>query len=72
MTSQEVRRIAVLTAREIRAEMDEIMTVEQVAIYLGIKPKTVHNKANNGELPYKKRFGRLYFSKHEITKLCLG
>jgi excisionase family DNA binding protein len=71
MRQAELKRIAILTAIELRKEMDEIMTVEQVAEYLGIKPKTVHNKANNGELPHHKKFGRLYFSKQEITRYCL-
>ena len=56
---------------ELRKELDEVMTVEQVAEYLGIKPKTVHNKVCNGELPHRKKFGRIYFSKQEITKYCL-
>ncbi len=71
MKQLELQRIAILTARELRKELDEVMTVEQVADYLGIKPKTVHNKACNGELPHRKKFGRLYFSKQEITKCCL-
>lgn len=71
MKQLELQRIAILTARELRKELDEVMTVEQVADYLGIKPKTVHNKANAGELPCKKKFGRLYFSKQEITRYCL-
>lgn len=71
MKQLELQRIATLTARELRKELDEVMTVEQVAEYLGIKPKTVHNKANAGELPHRKKFGRLYFSKQEITRYCL-
>ena len=71
MREQEVRRIAIMTARELRGELDEIMTAEQVASYLGLAVKTVHNKANSGEIPCKKRFGRLYFSKATITKMCL-
>lgn len=71
MKQLELQRIAILTARELRKELDEVMTVEQVADYLGIKPKTVHNKVCNGELPHRKKFGRLYFSKREITRYCL-
>ena len=71
MKQAELKRLAILTAIELRKELDEVMTVEQVAEYLGIKPKTVQNKANAGELPHCKRFGRLYFSKQEITRYCL-
>lgn len=71
MTALELKRLAVLTARELRPQLDEVMTVEAVAKYLGLTTKTVQNKASSGELPCSKRFGRLYFSKQVITDYLL-
>lgn len=71
MKASEIQRIAILTAQAMRAELDEVMTAEQVASYLGITVKTVHNKVSTGELPHRKKFGRLYFSKNEINKYVL-
>ncbi|MEP1035509.1 helix-turn-helix domain-containing protein [Ekhidna sp.] len=43
----------------------EVMTVDEVAEYLGVKPQTIYNYKNEGKIPYTKKIG-LRFIKKEI------
>ncbi len=46
--------------------MKEYLSIEELSEYLGIKKKTLYNKANRGEIPHFK-FGRLVrFKKSDI------
>ena len=48
------------------APEDVIMTIQEAAEFLHLKVPTLYSKCSKGELPVKKRFKRLYFSKLEL------
>lgn len=46
---------------------DDILTVEQLAVFLDLTVPTIYSKTCKGELPSMKRGKRLYFSREKIT-----
>lgn len=56
----------------IKESTDEIMTAKQVAAMLGVTPNAIYNRVANGEIPYKKTGGRLFFSRNQLNKYFLG
>ena len=55
-------------AQPVNKEPDEEtpLTVSQAADFLGIAPQTVYQRIK--DLPHKKRFGRLYFFRSQLTE----
>jgi excisionase family DNA binding protein len=47
---------------------DELLTVEELASYLKLKPRTLYPKLRRGELPAFKIFGGWRFKKSDIEK----
>jgi len=47
---------------------DELLTVEELANYLKLKPRTLYPKVRGGELPVLKVFGQYRFRKSDIDK----
>ena len=48
--------------------MDDIMTIEEVAKYLKLKPQTIYNWAQNGKIPAVKLGKEWRFKKSVIDK----
>ncbi len=48
--------------------MDEIMTIEEVAKYLKLKPQTIYSWAQNGKIPAAKLGKEWRFKKTVIDK----
>ena len=48
-------------------KVKEVMTVKELASYLGVRPQTIYNLKNNGRIPYSKKIG-LRFIKDDIDK----
>ena len=48
--------------------MDEIMTIEEVAKYLKLKPQTIYTWAQNGKIPAAKLGKEWRFKKSVIDK----
>jgi len=48
--------------------MDEIMTIEEVARYLKLKPQTIYTWAQNGKIPAAKLGKEWRFKKSVIDK----
>lgn len=46
----------------------ELLTVTELARYLKVRPWTIYNKANSGQLPAVRMFGRWRFRKDDIDK----
>lgn len=44
----------------------QIMNLEQLCKLLGVAKQTIYNKVSKGEIPYRKRCGKLYFLVSEI------
>ncbi len=49
-----------------------IWTIDDVVLFTGLSKGTVYNKSATGEIPKKKRAGRLYFDPDEIHDWILG
>lgn len=49
-----------------------IWKIEDVALFTGLSKGTIYNKTSTGEIPTKKRAGRLYFDPDEIHDWILG
>ena len=43
------------------------MDIHEAAEFLKLKVPTIYSKVSKGELPFMKRFNRLYFSKMDLT-----
>lgn len=56
----------------IQCATDEILTVEGVAKMLGVTVNAIYIRCNKGQIPYKKRGKRLYFSKNALLNYYLG
>lgn len=53
------------------AELDPLLTVPQVATYLGWSPATVYSLANKRRIPYVKVGRSLRFRKSTVEALCI-
>lgn len=51
---------------------EKLYTVEQLSECLGISEVTLRRKANGGDLPAVKRFGRFYFLGKEVIENILN
>ena len=47
---------------------DELLTVDELANFLKLKPRTLYPKLQRGELPAIKVFGRWRFKKSDIDR----
>ena len=47
---------------------DELLTVEQAAVFLNLKKSSIYSKVSRNELPVMKRSKKLYFSKLELMQ----
>jgi excisionase family DNA binding protein len=47
-------------------ESDGLMTVDELAVYLKLKPGTIYNRVSRNEIPYLKVGGLLRFRRSEI------
>jgi hypothetical protein len=75
-TLAEINQLAKAISPTIEAALnkcsDEILITKQVADMLGVKVNAIYNRCSKGEIPYKKKGGRKFFSKNEILKCFLG
>jgi len=51
---------------------NEIMKVKEVAIFLGVSPKTVYEKSKDGLIPHQKIGNRYIFLRSELIKFLKG
>lgn len=47
---------------------DDLLSIEQAAELLHLKKPTIYSMVSNGDVPYSKRRGRLYFSKAKLIE----
>ncbi|MBK7388611.1 MAG: helix-turn-helix domain-containing protein [Bacteroidia bacterium] len=45
---------------------EKFMNIKEASEFLNLQVPTLYSKVSNGEIPYNKRAGRLYFSKAEL------
>ncbi len=72
MKDEDIKRIALAISRMLKNDFDELLTAGQAAKMLGITPRTLYGKVKLGYFPSRKIFGKLYFSKKEITNYILN
>ena len=65
--SQIVDEAAIILQRK----SDNVMTIKQVANYLGISVGAVRKRCQRNQLPYHRNANRLYFSRMEIDDVIL-
>ncbi len=46
-----------------------LWTVNDLVSFTGLAKQTIYNKVSKGEIPYRKRWGKLYFVPDEILNL---
>jgi len=51
-----------------RNELEPLMTVDEVAEYLGLHPQTVYAKSRSGEIPSLKIGSRLRFRRSDVRE----
>lgn len=71
LTQFEVNKIADALAQRV-GHKDELMSVKQVAEYLGISEDAVRTRCYRGTIPCHRKHGTLYFSKDEVTEYYLN
>jgi len=71
MRKTDYSKIVEEVAERIIRQADVLMTVKQVAEYLGISQDAVRKRCQRKQLPYHTRTRRLYFSKNEIDNALL-
>ena len=47
---------------------ERLFTIKEAAQFLSVAVSTLHNKTSKGKIPFKKRNGRLYFSRTELLE----
>ena len=65
--SQIVDEAAIILQRK----SDNVMTIKQVANYLGISVGAVRKRCQRNQLPYHRNANRLYFSRMEVDDVIL-
>lgn len=55
----------------LQRKSDSVMTIKQVANYLGISEGAVRKRCQRNQLPYHRNASRLYFSRMEIDDVIL-
>ena len=65
--SQIVDEAAIILQRK----SDNVMTIKQVANYLGISVGAVRKRCQRNQLPYHRNASRLYFSRMEVDDVIL-
>ncbi|WP_040396833.1 helix-turn-helix domain-containing protein [Cesiribacter andamanensis] len=48
-------------------EADEILTIKEASLFLGLSVPTIYDKVHKAEIPVSKRARRLFFSKNDLT-----
>lgn len=56
----------------VNAATDKVLTIKMVAEMLGVSKWAIYTRCRNNQIPFKKKNGRLYFSKNEITSYYLN
>lgn len=59
--------LASLGFRNEPVEQEDLMTIEDVSLWLDIKKSALYQKTHYGEIPYMKKGKRVYFSRKELT-----
>lgn len=55
----------------LQRKSDNVMTIKQVANYLGISEGAVRKRCQRNQLPYHRNASRLYFSRMEVDDVIL-
>lgn len=55
----------------LQRKSDSVMTIKQVANYLGISVGAVRKRCQRNQLPYHRNANRLYFSRMEVDDVIL-
>lgn len=55
----------------LQRKSDNVMTIKQVANYLGISVGAVRKRCQRNQLPYHRNANRLYFSRMEVDDVIL-
>lgn len=55
----------------LQRKSDSVMTIKQVANYLGISEGAVRKRCQRNQLPYHRNASRFYFSRMEIDDVIL-
>ncbi len=61
-----------MTPAKKMTDMDEIMTLEEVATYLKVTPRTIYRMLEEEQIPAFKVRGAWRFRKDEIQKMTRG
>jgi excisionase family DNA binding protein len=64
---EEVRKVITEERLIEHAEEKEIINVEEAAELMGLAKQTMYVKCSNKEIPYYKRYGRIYFKRSALT-----
>ncbi len=65
-TVNDIKRLLIEASKEPKTEADELLTIEQTALFLKLAKPTIYGLISKGELPVMKRSKRCYFSKAEL------
>jgi excisionase family DNA binding protein len=65
-TVNDIKRLLIEASKEPKPEADELLTIEQTALFLKLAKPTIYGLISKGELPVMKRSKRCYFSKAEL------
>ena len=65
-TVNDIKRLLIEASKEPKPETDELLTIEQTALFLKLAKPTIYGLISKGELPVMKRSKRCYFSKAEL------
>lgn len=71
LTTDGISQIVDEAAIILQRQSDNVMTIKQVAEYLGISIDAVRKRCQRGQLPFHRNACRLYFSRLEIDDTIL-
>lgn len=69
--NQLVKGLSPVISEAVKKGSDTILTVHDVAEMLNISDRAVYQRCRRGQIPHRRKHGRLYFSKNTITKYYL-
>lgn len=52
--------------------VERFLSLKEAATFLKLKPNTLYNKINQGEVPYMKKSQTLYFLESELTRYLIS
>lgn len=73
MTKKEIEQLAAAVAESMKLQSKEVLTLDEAALYMGLKKNALYKLTHNRQIPFSKPSGKMcFFKRTEIEEWMMS